>query len=552
MSAVQPKRTQLFSHARFDLPRLLSLAENLRQRPCACDESQIPKAGAFNWVIFLRFDDGVEWVFRAPRSQCPGSKDGIAKLPASEVATLRYIRQNTTIPVPEVFHYNSSYTNDIGTPYILMSKAPGRPLAAAWTWPTHTLDVPQLDTRRIGGSPSPPRPLKDSGKSSIMRQLGGYAAQLYPCRFQAIGSLFEEGAPEDMGGTEGDAPTAYRVGECLAPGLLMLDRETLEDLPRGPFSTDADYYEALVRALLLHAEQLPMGHHLFRAPIPIPHEYDSFAAYRLATDRWNDYASLGGKIDASHNRLQYSLAAFILRDEVLPSLAAGSRVSSGYPLCHQDLSMQNIFVDDDLHVTCLIDWAFCTTVPPAQLLAAPGLPHPRDYSADADLAAAYRAGFEEVLVARNTCGSSSSSRSRDGPPLPLPGAADWAAGTMTAHLLRLVNLDALQDYHHLEALCALTAARAGPDASLDLPHLLAAQADTPDAKDLAALLAEDDEPESEVKRRESAYFEAVGPDRLALARKITSMAERNPGFVADKRLWRHVERIVAETRLDGK
>lgn len=81
--------------------------EQLRGRGCTCNESQPPKSGAFNFVIFLEFDDGVEWVFRAPSSRYAAALQGDAagRLLASEAATLKYIREHTSIPVPEVFHY---------------------------------------------------------------------------------------------------------------------------------------------------------------------------------------------------------------------------------------------------------------------------------------------------------------------------------------------------------------------------------------------------------------------------------------------------------------
>lgn len=95
----------IFFHGDYDLPALLGLAERLRDRPCTCDESQIPQSGAFNWAILFKFDDGVEWVFRAPVSRYNSIKDLTGRLLDSEVATLKYVREHTSIHVPEVFYY---------------------------------------------------------------------------------------------------------------------------------------------------------------------------------------------------------------------------------------------------------------------------------------------------------------------------------------------------------------------------------------------------------------------------------------------------------------
>lgn len=80
--------------------------------------------------------------------------------------------------------------------------------------------------------------------------------------------------------------------------------------------------------------------------------------------------------------------------------------------------------------------------------------------------------------------------------------------------MRLVNLDALQDYDHLEALCALawgpiTPGNDGDDTN-GLPAILATRATSHDALTLAGELEADGEPKSEIRRREKEYFDAVG------------------------------------------
>lgn len=102
VSTTRQKR-DIFFYADFNVGHLLQLAERLRGRPCTCDDSQTPKAGAYNWAIFLAFDDGVEWVFRAPSSSHAPAEAITERLLASEAATLKYVREHTTIPVPEVF-----------------------------------------------------------------------------------------------------------------------------------------------------------------------------------------------------------------------------------------------------------------------------------------------------------------------------------------------------------------------------------------------------------------------------------------------------------------
>ena len=47
----------------------------------------------------------MEWVFLSPRKCHDISPDTTAKLLESKVATMKYIKQNSSIPVPEVFDY---------------------------------------------------------------------------------------------------------------------------------------------------------------------------------------------------------------------------------------------------------------------------------------------------------------------------------------------------------------------------------------------------------------------------------------------------------------
>jgi hypothetical protein len=410
---------------------------------------------------------------------------------------------------------SSTYENGIGIPYILMSKATGHPLAT-YDWQAHPRDLSSLK-----GSAALPRALTKEEKKRIMRQLGHYARQLFGLRFSTIGSLFE-------------SEEGYYVDECLSPGHVLQDRETIEDIPRGPFHNEADYYSSLATALHLHAEQLPMGYHILRAPVPVRQDYPDFAKYYTATDRWNDYAALGGLVDSSVNRLQYCLASQLLRDSIIPRLVRPvSQSDPGFPLHHHDISLQNIFVDDDLNITCIIDWAFSSTVPPAQLLATPGLPHPRDLVLDLSLVSAFRSGFETGCGKAGRC---------------IIEFDLWKVGQMVSHFTRLVNLDALQDYGHLEALWALVWGPGTPrddgDDTNSLPAILATRATTRDALDLAGELAADDEPESETSRREKEYFDAVGDKRLALARKVAFAAKMNPRFVADGRLWRWIDAVT--------
>jgi hypothetical protein len=104
MACKEPK-ARIYAYATFDVAALLSIARNIRKKACSCDELQRPKSGSFNWVVFLTFEDGVEWVFRSPRKAYGLQQNVASQVLASEVATLNYLRGVGSIPVPQVFSY---------------------------------------------------------------------------------------------------------------------------------------------------------------------------------------------------------------------------------------------------------------------------------------------------------------------------------------------------------------------------------------------------------------------------------------------------------------
>ncbi|KAK4145930.1 kinase-like domain-containing protein [Dichotomopilus funicola] len=87
--------------------------------------------------------------------------DTRAKL-ASEIATARYLRRFSSIPVPEIYYYDLNPDNGVGAPFILMQRMPGRHLNKIW-------DTLSLD-----------------GKKSALSEIAAVIAQL-PCFDQPKG-----------------------------------------------------------------------------------------------------------------------------------------------------------------------------------------------------------------------------------------------------------------------------------------------------------------------------------------------------------------------------
>ncbi len=469
----------------------------------------------------------MEWIFRSPRTYYCLPPETAGELLESEVATMKYIKLNCSIPVPDVFDYrlvnieahmitptdrNKSPTrsNTIGIPFILMSKASGSPLSDfMWNAPSH---------ERMTSSKSRIPYLTRKQKGEIMRQLGAITSQLSNLRFDKIGSLFEEAGE-------------YNIKKCLSPALILHDRDTLgDDILRGPFQRDCHYYESLLSAFLLHVKELPIEQHAFFAPIPVPEEFETFPSYRSATDRWNDFVTIGSKIDSSKNRLDYCIAGHFIR-KMIPSISHKSfatlgDLKHGFPLCHPDLSTSNIFVDDKFNITCIIDWAFSSTVPISTLLMTPGLPHPRD-EVDTKLVSNFRAGFIHHFF--------------QGKDVKLHPEF-WVNSRNVWLFTRLVILDGLQDYHYFAELYRSVYKL---EEQTNIPRLFNKAKKEEEFLNLSRTLAADDRPAAEIREEERQYFSHVGVERQAISRKLTVASEWSEGFIADKRLWRWLEEVMA-------
>ncbi|KAG8528468.1 uncharacterized protein KY384_007386 [Bacidia gigantensis] len=130
----------------------------------------------------------------------------------SEVATLQYVREGGSLPVPKVCSHNSSAANPIGFEWILMEYMPGRPLREIWkhiTW---------------------------DAKEALIQRLAKHCAAMYENQFDQIGNhhLLEEGQKSLQ---------PLKLGQLVSIPFLYGDHPVLP-IPRGPFRTSREWLEA--------------------------------------------------------------------------------------------------------------------------------------------------------------------------------------------------------------------------------------------------------------------------------------------------------------------
>ncbi len=399
-----------------------------------------------------------------------------------------------------------------------MSRAQGSPLQHTWkTLETHEPNISQEQ------------------KAKVVFQLGIITWQLSRLRFNQAGSLFEENG-------------GFHIKTCLSRGLLLDQRYALEDIPRGPFKFEKDYYEAQISAFLEHVKYLALGHHCFFAPIPARSEYDDDAGFRAASDWWNDFVTVESKIDSSHNRIDFVIAGealSVMMTKWAHDLSDGllRNDQRRFVIHHPDLSVNNIFVDEEFNITCIIDWAFCSTVPLSILLTAPGLPQSR-HELDESLLPMFEKGFRHALeenVQREDVSAE--------------GRLCWMLSRSRPMWLfsRILTFDSTTDYYLFKALWESIG-----NYDQEMAEFFRSMQSSKKYSSLHTELEEDDQTTLQVAELEGEYF---GKDvwRLAISRKLTLVSEwssryhepctygiRSNGnvFVADKKLWAWIDNCL--------
>ncbi|KAJ5765315.1 hypothetical protein N7520_004874 [Penicillium odoratum] len=137
-------------------------------RPSSTIEVTFLTQGSFNKIYEVKSDDEM-LIMRIALPVDPVHRT------ISEVATLDWIQRTTTIPVPKVITYESSWGNPIGFEWILMNKIPGKQFGDIF------------------------RTLSFATKESIVKELAAYSVDLYRNQLRGIGNIHDVLAIPDVG-----------------------------------------------------------------------------------------------------------------------------------------------------------------------------------------------------------------------------------------------------------------------------------------------------------------------------------------------------------------
>ncbi|KAL2012719.1 hypothetical protein VTN00DRAFT_244 [Thermoascus crustaceus] len=114
----------------------------------SCTVRSPPLYGSFHVLYLLEFWDGIRWLLKVPATGYRGRFDeNAARSLTSEALTMRLLKRETTIPVPEVYHFDATLDNSLCVPFILMEYIAGVPLYECWF--NRTIPKRLLERRRL-------------------------------------------------------------------------------------------------------------------------------------------------------------------------------------------------------------------------------------------------------------------------------------------------------------------------------------------------------------------------------------------------------------------
>lgn len=264
--------------------------------------------GSFNICIRIRFEDeGPDAIIRFPKAGVTSLRDEKVE---SEVQVMKFLIQNTTIPIPRLISWGLTKESpgSLG-PFIIMDYVEG----------VHLSDVLKKPTRHKQEKEILNPDINDTTLDIVYRQIANFMLQLYGHDFSRIGAI-----SEDPNGTKSwsvtGRPLTYNMNELVTSTGYPID-----SFHTRPFTSTSEYFRNLADVHLIHLE-----------------------TQRNVTANPEDA------------RRHYTARHLFTR------LAAGHYTHENGPfkLFCDDLRPANILVDKNLQITAVLDLEFTNAMPP--------------------------------------------------------------------------------------------------------------------------------------------------------------------------------------------
>ena len=254
--------------ANLDFERVSSFVLAIRKRTQTAKEKGVvlhcsiqkePLWGAFHVLFIITFTDDVKWLLKIPATGYPDRFDAAAaRSLTSEALTMRYLKRETTMPLPEVYHFDASLDNEVHCPFILMEYIEGISCRDIWFNDKIPYDLLEQHRHRV---------LEDVAKS--MSQLGRFR---FHCggqpNFDSKGNLEDSVSPirlldnvamlkraeTDDGSSDNIHNIFYEIGPFDDPKSFLfasLDRHSMLD------EAEDDFTKGMTKLLRLFLDMVP-------------------------------------------------------------------------------------------------------------------------------------------------------------------------------------------------------------------------------------------------------------------------------------------------------
>ncbi|KAJ6480869.1 hypothetical protein C8R45DRAFT_1003953 [Mycena sanguinolenta] len=252
--------------ASFDLLELQTRAAQAMDKKCL--GAHLLAIGGYNIIFLLSFEDQTDILARL---RIPGGglmNNGSDMTPqelsarfVSEVATMRFVKARTSIPVPELYHWDADPANPVGAAYMLME--------------------------RISGVLLGPGEITAAGLTQLVTQIAGFEVEVCNNALNSIGCLVDADGtigplvpsctyglvPNDNGPFRSSkqfllACVAHELDEVRATEQWIAQRTKCSEFNGGVDALSAEYaerwFQLLHQAITTLPDELPTHPDVFR------------------------------------------------------------------------------------------------------------------------------------------------------------------------------------------------------------------------------------------------------------------------------------------------
>ena len=364
-----------------DVNTIKSLAKRhlVTELPDSFDDTRLEVSffteGGFNKLYNISYPDHhTSYLFRVTLPIEPYYKT------ESEVATIAYLRANTSIPVPQVFAWDSDGSNELHFEWILMAKIDGVPLFDVWRkvpWEkkleltgTIAAMVKQLHDRKFNGigglyfksaiERKRSKPEIAQASDALQSDSGGDKTTVADCR---LGEDKDQHEPKrstmSNGAGNDDAPGAG--ASIVSQETLLHDSEKMRPkgcLDQADFCVDRifDPLFFIASRLYLQGDRGPYISSIewLSAEIHIQLEWIKNGPVENDPEFSDDFAEESPTME----RLCQEYLG------ILPNVFGGEEAKDSFTLHHSDLNAANILIHPEtFEITGIVDWELINVVP---------------------------------------------------------------------------------------------------------------------------------------------------------------------------------------------